>query len=80
MPQSGQMGNKCEPGGFRLSEQQPQGSIVLWDRSKSSEDSKQKQILPSSGFTIETFLAFITKICSKELRLSGVFIQHEKQV
>lgn len=82
MPQSGQMGNKCVPGGFCRSEQQPQGLILFWDRSKSSEDSKQKQILTSSGFIIKKSihaptLAFVTKICCKELRLSGVFIEHE---
>lgn len=52
MPHSGQRGSERVPEGFRHSEQQPRGSTSLSDRSKSSEDSKQKHILTSSGFII----------------------------
>lgn len=54
VPQSGQMGNKCMPEGFRHSEQQPQGLLWLGDGSKSLADGKQKPILTSFGFTIQT--------------------------
>lgn len=40
--QSGQMGNKCMPEGFRHSEQQPQGLVLLWDRLNSQADYMKK--------------------------------------
>ena len=88
MQQSGKMGNNqgVVPGGFRHFEQQSQGSILFWDRSKNSEDSKHKQILTSPGFIIKKSthththtpsFAFVTTISGSELYLYGVFIEHE---
>lgn len=61
VPRSGQMGNKCMPEGFRHSERQPRGLLWLGDGSKNPADCKQKPILTSSGFTIETLHAQIDR-------------------